>query len=55
MAMTEAIIKTAGLPLKHQLGKLLLGTVAGFAATKLTEKGYDAVLNCMNTKKITTP
>jgi hypothetical protein len=31
-------------PIVHQLGKLLLGTLVGFAATQLAKIAYDAVL-----------
>jgi hypothetical protein len=40
------------LPLKHQLGKVLVATVVAFAATKLSEKSYDAVLGKLNSRKI---
>lgn len=38
-------------PIKHQLGKLLIGTVAGFLATKLSAILYDAVLEYHANKK----
>lgn len=51
--MDEVIeIVNTTLPLKHQVGKLVLGTLAGFAAGKLTEKAYDVVLDCIKNKKI---
>ncbi len=40
------------LPLKHQLGKVLVATVVAFVATKLSEKSYDAVLTKFNNRKI---
>lgn len=35
------VTQTAELPIKHQLGKLLIGVIAGFIATKMAEKSYD--------------
>ena len=42
--MTENVIEIVeisdALPLKHQFGKLLFGTIVAFAATKLADKVY---------------
>jgi hypothetical protein len=35
----------------HAIVKLVLGTIAGFAAGKLTEKAYDQVLGCIRLKR----
>ena len=51
--MVEVIESPSG-PMKHQLAKLILGTLAGFAASKLVEKGYDMALDCAKNKKIVT-
>lgn len=40
-------------PLKHQVGKLALGTIAGFIAGKLAEKAYNATLEYYRTRKNT--
>jgi len=37
--------KTTGSPIFHQVAKLVLATVAGFAASKLTEKAFDSVVS----------
>lgn len=47
VAKASSIVRM--MPLKHQFAKLLLGTIAGFAATKLTEKGYESALKCWQT------
>jgi hypothetical protein len=40
--MNETAVAAVAAPhFKHQLAKLVLGTIAGFAASRLTEKGYD--------------
>ena len=50
--MIEIIKKSdSSLPIKHQLGKLILGTLAGFAASALAEKGYDIALECHRLRK----
>jgi hypothetical protein len=51
----NAVVKGTTLPLKHQFAKLLLGTIAGFAATKLTEKGYETMLVHISKKSIVIP
>lgn len=43
----ELDIKT-DLPLKHQLGKMLLGSAAAFVAKAVVEKGYDYFLDRSN-------
>ncbi len=40
----EIVEVNGSLPLKHQLGKLLVATIVAFAATKAAEKAYDAAL-----------
>jgi hypothetical protein len=42
--MVEIVEVNGSLPLKHQLGKLLVATVVAFAATKVAERAYDAAL-----------
>lgn len=37
-------------PLRHQVGKLVIATLVAFAATKLTEKAYDATLRTIATR-----
>ena len=44
------VISSPSGPMKHQLVKLLLGTIAGFAASKLVEKGYDGAVRCYQLK-----
>jgi hypothetical protein len=51
--MIEAMTNSdSSLPMKHQISKLVLGTLAGFAAGKLTEKAYDAALACYKNRKM---
>lgn len=42
----ELVIKNPNTaqPIKHQLIKVVLGSIAAFAATKLVENAYDKVL-----------
>lgn len=40
----ETVVENVELPIRHQFGKLIAGVTAGFLATKLIEKGYDAIL-----------
>jgi hypothetical protein len=49
----EEIAKVAeiALPLKHQFGKLIAGTIAGFAASKLAEKAYEAAYKALQNRK----
>jgi hypothetical protein len=50
--MEVDIVQTStSLPLKHQLAKLVIATVIGFAASKLSEKGYDVALACYQRSK----
>ncbi len=44
MTETTDIINTNSDAVGHQLAKLVLGTVAGFIAGKLTNAAYDKVL-----------
>lgn len=57
--MSESVIEIVEvsntLPLKHQIGKLLLATFAAFAATKLAEKSYDAGLQAWNNRSAQIP
>jgi hypothetical protein len=54
--MPEVIIQTVSkMPMKHQIAKLLVGTIAGFAAAKWSDKAYDAVYKCVQNNKIVTP
>lgn len=39
------------LPLKHQVGKMAVGSVASFAANILAEKAYDAALRWHRARK----
>lgn len=51
--MVEVIVKTATkLPMKHKVAKLVIGTVAGFAAQHWAEKGYVAAYECIKKTKI---
>ena len=48
------VAKTATpLPVKHQLGSLLFGTVVGWGASKLAEKAYEAGLKALQNRKTT--
>lgn len=47
----ETVAKAA-LPMGHQIAKLVVSTLAGFAAGKLTERGYDAALKCYRLRKV---
>jgi hypothetical protein len=40
-----------GTPFKHQFGKLLVGTIAGFLASKMAEKVYVAAVKTMEARK----
>lgn len=51
----EVVEVGKSLPLKHQLGKLLIATLAAFAATKLAEKSYDATLTAIQNHKLEVP
>jgi hypothetical protein len=42
------------LPMKHQVGMLVVGTIVGFAAQQLTNKAYVSVLDCIKNKKLVT-
>jgi hypothetical protein len=50
----DVVQVSTSLPLKHQLAKLVIATIVGFAATKLSEKGYDAALACYQRSKAST-
>lgn len=39
------------LPLKHQFGKMAVGSIAAFAANQLAEKAYDAALRAYRARK----
>ncbi|MET0785910.1 MAG: hypothetical protein ABWY25_04330 [Paenisporosarcina sp.] len=39
------------LSMRHQFAKLVLGTVVGFGASKLTEKAYDAAIKAIRNKR----
>lgn len=39
-------------PIRHQLGKLVLGVLAGFVATKVVELVYDAIVESRNKESI---
>lgn len=45
--------KPAGTPTKHEFARLILGTAAGYLATKAVAQVYDAVL-AHRTKQTTT-
>jgi len=49
----EIIEVSDALPLKHQFGKLLVATVAAFAASKAAEKAYTATLTMIKNRSIT--
>jgi len=51
MQETVESINTS-LPIKHQIAKLVIATIVGFAASKLSENGYDAALACYRSKKL---
>lgn len=51
----EIVEMSTQVPFKHQLGKLLVATIAAFAATKMAEKGYDATLQAIHNRKTVTP
>jgi hypothetical protein len=53
--MVEVVkIVAKSMPMKHKLAKFVLGTVAGFVASDLVEKGYDAAYECIKNKKFIT-
>lgn len=39
-------------PLKHQLGKLFIATLVAFAATKLSDRAYDATLTAIQNRSM---
>lgn len=47
----EVTIEVVELPLKHQFGKLMVGSIAAFGANKLAEHAYDAVLRARRARK----
>lgn len=54
--MMEEIVNIANemedsLPIKHQFWKLILAATAGFVASQLTKKGYDASYNFFANRK----
>lgn len=51
---TDNLVVSTSLPMKHQLAKLVIATVVGFAASKLGEKGYDAAYACYQRSKTVT-
>lgn len=42
---------TVDMPLKHQFGKLMVSSIAGFGASKLAENAYDAILRARRARK----
>jgi hypothetical protein len=48
---TDNLVVQTSLPMKHQLAKLVIATIVGFAATKLGEKGYDSAYACYQRSK----
>lgn len=46
---TEDVVER--LPLKHQFGKMAVGSIAAFAANQLAEKAYDAALRAYRARK----
>ena len=50
--MVEIVEVNGSLPLKHQLGKLMVATIVAFAATKAAEKAYDAALTSFQNRTI---
>ena len=38
--------------LKHEFGKLMIGSIAAYAAEKLTSKAYDKVLYTIRARKV---
>lgn len=49
---TETTVEIpAELPVKHQVGMLIAGTLAAFGVTKLVERGYKAGLKAWQAKK----
>lgn len=49
----EIVEVSPSVPLKHQLGKLVVATLVAFAATKLAEKAYDVTVTSIQTRNIT--
>jgi hypothetical protein len=49
MINDEKVAITLSLP--HQLTKLVLGTIVGFGAHKLTEKVYDKAIEAIRQRK----
>jgi hypothetical protein len=47
------LLKDTSMPMQHRLGKLMVGTAAGFIATVLAEKGYDVGLKAWRNRKAT--
>ena len=43
-AVVEIVETNGSMPMRHQLGKLLVATIVAFAATKMAEKAYDTAL-----------
>jgi hypothetical protein len=52
--MVEIVEVNGSLPMRHQLGKLLVATIVAFAATKAAEKAYDAALTSYQNRTVTT-
>lgn len=48
---TTITVETDGLPLKHQFGKMAVGSVAAFAANHLAEKAYVKALEVLRARK----
>jgi hypothetical protein len=46
---TEIVVEK--LPLKHQFGKLMVGSIAAFTANQMAEKAYDAALRAYRARK----
>ena len=51
MDNTEIVIESPDLPIKHQFGKMAVGSVAAFAANHLAEKAYVKALYMIRARK----
>lgn len=54
-SVIEIVEVNGSLPLRHQLGKLLIATVVAFAATKMAEKAYDVTLTSYQNHRTANP
>lgn len=48
---TTTIVETPELPLKHQFGKMAVGSIAAFAANALAERAYVKALEVVRARK----